>query len=72
MSRAFEHVWQYGIQCDFPGCKATLWRVNGSEAGAWTLAQHDARRSGWKVAEDRGVRDEDLCPEHARTEGIAW
>jgi hypothetical protein len=66
MSAGFEHFWQYGIRCDHPGCGATLWRVNGSEAGALTLAQADAKAAGWSVAADRLVSHEDLCREHAK------
>jgi hypothetical protein len=65
MSAAFVHVWQYGIQCDHPGCKATLWRMSGSEAGSWNTAQRDAKAAGWSVASDRLVSNRDLCKEHA-------
>lgn len=84
MSRSGEHVWQYGIRCDFPGCKATLWRVGGSEAMAWMATQQDAKQAGWRVARDRlyeplpaserakQMLGTDLCAEHARTEGMLW
>jgi hypothetical protein len=71
MSRSFEHVWQYGIRCDFPGCKATLWRQGNTEAEAWNKAQQDAKQERWSVAKDRGVRNVDLCREHAAG-GMSW
>jgi hypothetical protein len=67
-----EHFWQYGIRCDFPGCKATLWRTGMSEQMAYTKAQQDAKGLHWKVASDRLVSNEDLCSEHARSGGVAW
>jgi hypothetical protein len=74
MSRQFEHVWQYGLQCDWPGCKATLWRVGGTEAQASNKAQLEAKAAGWSVAKDRGVKNADYCMEHAnaRAGGMSW
>jgi hypothetical protein len=73
VSRQFEHTWSYGIRCDFPGCEVTLWRVAGSEQMAHTKAQQDAKGLRWKVAVDRLVSNEDLCPDHAQgAKGMLW
>jgi hypothetical protein len=60
-----EHFWQYGIQCDHPGCKAAIWRIGPTEQLAFTLVQAEARLAKWRVARDRLVDNLDLCREHA-------
>jgi hypothetical protein len=65
VSAQFEHIWQYGIRCDYPGCKAAIWRVGYSEQMAYTIAQEEAKLHGWLVAKDRLVKNADLCREHA-------
>lgn len=64
MTAIGEHYWHYGIRCDHPGCKATIWRQGSSEQLAYTAVQADAREAGWSVAPDRAVGGVDLCREH--------